>query len=238
LTGWGRAIIMVMMKELFENLDAMLFDLDGTLVETNIDFPLMKREMLRMASEKGMPPDMLGTLDILGIVSRVEEYLHFDSRDDEAAGYKAEAFQVLEEIELRHSAHTKEIAFARELLDELRSRSIKIGIVTRNCRSASEMSLEITDLKPDVMLCREDVKQTKPHPEQLLTALRLLGTGSDNSIMVGDHIMDIKAGKAAGMKTIGVLLAERPGDFFDEVAPDAVVESLKDIIDALIDYHS
>jgi phosphoglycolate phosphatase-like HAD superfamily hydrolase len=110
--------------------------------------------------------------------------------------------------------------------------------VTRNCRAASEMSLQITGLSAEVLLCRGDVKRTKPHPEQLLVALDMLGGDADRSMMVGDHPMDVNAGKAAGMRTVGVLLPEKPEDFFDEAAPDAVVTSLKELVDALIDSYS
>lgn len=226
------------MKELFDNLDAALFDLDGTLVETNIDFPLMRTEMLRMAGEKGFAKADLGARDILAIVDTVEEQLRCDSRDSEADAFRCEAFKVLEEIELRHSASTKEIYYARELLDELNGRNIKVGIVTRNCRKASEMSLMMTGLQPEVLLSRDDVRKTKPHPDQLFEALRILGSVPEKSMMVGDHPMDILAGKSAEMRTVGVLLPDRPTDFFDQAKPDAVIKSLKELVDALIDCYS
>jgi len=222
---------MIPMKRLFENLDAALFDLDGTLVETNIDFPLMRREMLRLAEEAGVDDGDLPNKDILGIVHCAEEKLG-PKRGRE---FRDRAFAILEEIELRHSQDTQEILCARELLEKLKERGARIGVVTRNCRAASEISLTAAGLDPDLLLCREDVRLTKPHPHQLLLALSRLGAEPERSVMIGDHTMDVTAGKAAGMRTIGLLTAGRPADFFESAAPDAVASSLKDILDAIVD---
>src|SRR3990172_3439391 len=121
------------MNHLFSNLDAVLFDLDGTLVETNIDFPLMKREMIRLAADYGLPDSDLSSLDILAIVERMVEHVR-QVRDDETAELaRDEAFGILEEIELRHSADAREIRPARELVEALQSQGVRVGIVTRNC---------------------------------------------------------------------------------------------------------
>jgi phosphoglycolate phosphatase len=225
---------MVSMKRLFENVDAVLFDLDGTLVETNIDFPLMRSEMLRIAAEVGVPERDIPNLDILGIVQHVEDVLGTGKGGE----FRERAFQILQEIELRHSRDTKEIEHARELLDALKARGARVGIVTRNCRSASRMSVEMAGLSPDLLLSRDDVRRTKPHPEQLLAALVHLQSAPGRSVMVGDHLMDITAGKAAGMRTIGLLTPIREPYFFDSVEPDAVARNLKEILDAVIDSHS
>lgn len=225
---------MVTMKRLFENVEAVLFDLDGTLVETNIDFPLMRTEMLRMAVEAGISEQNLPDMDILGIVEYVEETLGAER----GPRFRERAFQALEEIELRHSKDTREVEHARELIDALKARGARVGIVTRNCGPASRMSLRITGLSPDLLLSREDVRKTKPHPEQLISALALLNAAAERSVMVGDHVMDITAGKAAGMFTIGLLTPSREPGFFDSVQPDEVVRNLKEILDAVVDSDS
>ena len=63
------------MTSLPKLVDAVLFDLDGTLVETNIDFPLMKREVLALAARHGLDTGGLVELDILGVVERAAELL-------------------------------------------------------------------------------------------------------------------------------------------------------------------
>ena len=116
----------------------------------------------------------------------------------------------------------------------MKKRGISIGIVTRNCRKACEISLGITGIKADVTICREDTKKHKPDPEQIFKALETLGADAKSSIMVGDHIMDIASGKSAGVKTIGILRDYRPSDFFDDVSPDYVAKNLMEVQSAII----
>jgi phosphoglycolate phosphatase-like HAD superfamily hydrolase len=47
--------------------------------------------------------------------------------------------------------------------------------------------------------------------------------------MVGDHVMDVQGGKAAGMHTLGLLTPERPPDFFERAAPDGVIRALPEL---------
>jgi len=222
------------MKPLLSTVDSVLFDLDGTLVETNIDFPLMKREMFRLAVDAGMSADDLAGLDILGVVDSAARFLTDARKPADAARLREEAMRILEEIELRHAGETREIPFAKELVSRIRERGIPIGIVTRNCRPASELSLRIADIQADVLICREDSDNHKPHPEPVLLALSRLHADPRNSVMVGDHIMDVQCGKAAGTKTIGFLRPDRADDFFDDVAPDFVTRDLREVLDAII----
>ena len=229
---------MKIMKPLLTQVDAALFDLDGTLVETNIDFPLMKQSMIALAVEQGLDQAILAELDILGIVEDAANSLVSLGKPNEAQILRVRAMSILQDIELKHASHTQEIPFARDLIIQLREKGIGIGIVTRNCRKASEMSLKIADISPDVLVCREDADKHKPHPEPLYKALDVLGARADASVMVGDHTMDIRSGKAAGMKTIGLMRDYHPDGFFDSDCPDLIAHDLKEVLRAIVDCDS
>ena len=231
------SVIMKSMKPLLAQVDAALFDLDGTLVETNIDFALMKREMIALAREQGLDPDAMAELDILAIVEAAREVASRGG-EDESEGFYARAMAVLQEIELRHAAETTQIPFARELAWTLSRRGIKLGVVTRNCRMASRLSLEIAGIAPDALICREDSRRHKPFPEPLRIALEALGARASASTMAGDHIMDIESGKAAGLTTIGLLREHRPRDFFAAARPDFVANNLEEVLRAIVDCDS
>lgn len=220
------------MKPLLGNMGSVLFDLDGTLVDTNIDFALMRREMTRLAAGVGLTEDDVRGLDILGIVEAASASLLDD--EDRGRQLRDEAMRILEEIELRHAHETQQIPFAREIIHHLRESGTPTGIVTRNCRAASEISLQIAQIRADVMICREDSVRHKPHPEPVLLALSQLNTPAQNSVMVGDHIMDVQSGKAAGTRTIGFLREDRPDDFFDNAAPDYIARDLREVLSAII----
>jgi len=226
------------MEHLFSGLDAVLFDLDGTLVETDIDFPLMKREMIRFAADHGLSSEELAGLDILAITDSLASHVRGTRGEAAAKAAYREALAILEDIELRHSASAREIRPARELTRMLRCLNTKVGVVTRNCRAASEQSLGRVGIAPDVLICREDVLRTKPSGDHLLAALEQLSARPEKSLMIGDHVMDILAGKAAGMRTIGLLTEGRTPEHFASARPDAMARNLHEILDALVGCHS
>jgi HAD superfamily hydrolase (TIGR01509 family) len=214
--------------------EAVLFDLDGTLVDTNIDFPLMKRELCALASKEGLPAAELARLDILAMVDEGAMQLQFLGKLEQAKRFRSSALAKLEEIELRHAATASEVPGARELVARLKAKGIKVGIVTRNCRSASELALRLVGIEPDVLVCREDCSACKPHPDQLHVALTKLGANPSYSVMIGDHIVDVQSGNAAGLMTIGLLRDNKPCNFFDNAKPDLVVRSLTEVMRAII----
>jgi len=224
--------IMSQMTNPFEGIRAALFDLDGTLVETNIDFGLMKREMLALGEKHGIPACEMQGLDILSIVDFIVARLMESSRVDEAEQAKQEAFEKLEQIELAHCRDARPVSGAVALLDALREARIKIAIITRSCTSAVRLSTAGSGISWDVLLTRDDVSSAKPHPEHLLRALDMLGVRPEEAIMVGDHWMDVQGGKSAGTRTVGFLSAAAdPDDFFDRVKPDLVIRSLGELIE-------
>ncbi|MDO8588210.1 MAG: hypothetical protein Q7T82_14375 [Armatimonadota bacterium] len=78
------------------DLDAVLFDLDGTLVETNIDFALMREEMLAVAGEFGVAPESARAMDILAIVEYVCDTLNVRGLTERADEARREAMRRLE----------------------------------------------------------------------------------------------------------------------------------------------
>jgi phosphoglycolate phosphatase len=209
--------------ERFENVAAVLFDLDGTLVESRIDFPEMRREVLRLAAERGVDPAPLQGLDILEMVAHAAMAVP-DPRE-----YRAAAEAALTAIEVAAAPGTCEMPGAIELLRALDAAGVRVAIVTRNCRRVVTEILGRIPLPHGVLLTRDEVARVKPDPEHLLQAAAALGATPDRTVMVGDHLMDVRAGRAAGMGTVGLLGPERPPDYFDAERPDRVVRHLHEL---------
>jgi len=105
-----------------------------------------------------------------------------------------------------------------------------MGIVTRNCREIAVDSLLRHGLPHDVLIAREDTPRVKPHPEHLLRALAALDVPPAAAVMVGDGRMDVQAGRAGGLRTVGYLAPGRPADYFDGLAPHQVIHCLTDLL--------
>jgi phosphoglycolate phosphatase len=203
---------------------AVLFDFDGTLVDAPIDFGRMRRDLLRTVAEAGIDPAGLAERDLLSIVAHVRE------RVPEPGRFVAAAEAALMAVELECSDQAREVAGASELLLWLQEQGIRVGIVTRNCRAVVERVLERIPLRHGVLLTRTEVTRVKPDPEHLLRALAHLEARPEEALMVGDHWMDVQAGRAAGMATVGILAPGRPEDFFDREPPDHVIRELRELI--------
>lgn len=217
---------------------AVLFDLDGTLMDTRIDFGFMRREVSRMAAEAGVTPLPEPRADILAMVHQSVERLADSKGPPYAELFRRRVLGRLEEIETEQCAEPCEAPGARDLLVHLKARGTAIGIVTRNARRVSEQILARGGLPFDVLVTRDDVERTKPDPEHLIEALERLSSVCDGSpelrpeeaVMVGDNWMDMQAGRAAGCATIGVLRGRDPTGF-ETAMPDVLINELSDVIE-------
>jgi phosphoglycolate phosphatase len=207
-------------------LRAALFDLDGTLIETHIDFHAMAQAMMDFARQAGVSPDVFADRDILGIVETAAEDVTERGGDGEA--FRRQAFLELERMEVKGCANPVLLPGTDDLFRNLIDRNIKIGIVTRNCRRVSRELLARFTLPYDVLLTRDDVARTKPNPQHLWDALRVLGCSPEESVMVGDHWMDIQAGRQAKVaRDLGVL-GDHDADWFTPCQPDMCVRDLRE----------
>lgn len=208
----------------FPPLRAVLFDLDGTLIETHIDFPAMTRAMEELVRQYDVPQSVTAGKDILGVVEAAAADVQ--NRGGDGAALRRTAFDQLEAMEISGCASPLLLPGTRELMTVLMDRNIKVGVVTRNCRAVSVGLLARFALPHHLLLSRDDVQVTKPNPEHLWEALRLLGEAPENTAMVGDHFMDIEAGVRAGCAaTLGVL-GRNAADWFAPCPPSTLARDL------------
>lgn len=203
----------------------IVFDFDGTLAKLNIDFALMRASVLDLPLCRAVPEEVIGNLYTLEMIEAAGACLGRRNPED-AARFLEEAYGVVETIEMEAARQGELFPRTRELLSELRRRSIKTGVVTRNCRKAVLQVFPDIDLYADATITRDDSQNVKPHPDHLHKAIQLLGGKAGESAMVGDHPMDILTAKNAGSCAIGVLTGNSTRECLTEsgaelVLPDA-----------------
>ncbi|OUR90201.1 phosphoglycolate phosphatase [Gammaproteobacteria bacterium 42_54_T18] len=192
-----------MSKPLTGPIEAVLFDLDGTLIDTAPDFVKVVN-LLRQ--EDNLPP--IAAALVRAQVSngaRALITLAFDLKEGEA-GF-AEKLQQLLDLYFSHLA--KESALfdgLDELLITLEQQGIPWGIVTNKPRRYTEPLLDGLNLakRCAVVICPDDVTHKKPHPEPLLMACEAINATPQKTLYVGDHIRDIASGNSAQNSTIAV----------------------------------
>lgn len=204
---------------------AIVFDFDGTLAELNIDFSGMRAVLLELIARYGIPTEGMTNLHILEMIEAAANRLAHHS-PDEASSFSRIAHALITRIEVEAASRGTLFAGTKPLLTELGHRSIRIGVVTRNCRAAVSKAFPDIDRYCHAVLTRDDTERIKPHPEHLTTALSLLGALPADAAMVGDHPLDIQLGRQTGTYTIGVLSGHSTrealvGAGADLVLPDA-----------------
>lgn len=195
--------------------EAVLFDVDGTLVDS--------REFVLGAMEHALRTQRLPVPGRVALAASIgppleDCYRQFVPRADLRALCEAHRAWQRERMHLV-------VAFpnARRTLETLRAGGLRIAAVTSRSRVSSLGSLEGAGLSGllDVTISAEDAPRTKPWPDPLLLALSRLNVEPGRAVMVGDTVADIQAGRSAGVKTVAALygfagpaLANAPADFF------------------------
>ena len=214
---------------MLNGIDTVLFDFDGTLVEISIDFAEMRRGVMALGLEYGISSNP--ELYVLESLEHIFEELKRQD-GDRAEAFRKQAQDMIVDIEMEAAAKARTMPGADRALRGLKERGIKIGIVTRNCRPAVLRSSENADFVYDLLLTRDDVEKVKPEPQHLLDALTMLCSKPENALMVGDHPMDVLAGKRAGTKTAAVLTLKTREDFA-EVSPDLILTGVGSLLELL-----
>lgn len=208
--------------------EAILFDYDGTLAVLNLDFAAMRRHLHTFTIAQGISPEELHGLDILEMLDWATGWLRRHS-PEQADRYAHDAEQLIQDMEVEAARRSGLLPGVPELLAALRHEQIGVGIVTRNCDAAVRVTFPHIDTYCQAFMPRNRVTQVKPHPAHLQAALDCLGTTPERAIMVGDGAMDIQAGKALGMFSIGVLSGSTPRAKLLAHGADLVLASVTDL---------
>lgn len=219
------------MHAIFRNAQAVLFDLDGTLVETSIDFSRLRAATLQLIAEYGVDTLPLQEMDALGAVEQAVEVLR--GQGDESAGedLRKRAFARLQAMEMAYCATPRPVPGVYDLLHALQKQHTRIGIITRNDRQVSLHTLQQLQIPYDLLVSRDDVQRVKPHPEHVMVALERWQIAPARCVVVGDYWMDVEAGKAAGCRTVGIWRLDVAVNPFRNHPPDLLVRELKTLID-------
>lgn len=182
----------------------VLFDLDGTLLDTAADFADIVQQMTEQASRPAIAFTAIHQTVSNGARALVE--LAFGIQPDHPEF--EERLNALLALYAERIVNTKATLYPGmdALLQHLEDSGIPWGVVTNKPERFSRPLLQSLGLmaRCNTLICPEHVTHSKPHPEPLLLACQQLGIDPHSTIYVGDHPRDIDAGRAAGMFTIAV----------------------------------
>jgi phosphoglycolate phosphatase len=212
----------------FDHIKAVIFDFDGTLAVLNIDFDGMREQVFELVKHFGVEEKWITERYLLEIIDEVYSILG-GKEPFRAEQFYQKAYQILYEVELRAAEKGRLIPGVEGTLTFLRGIGIKVGIITRNCEEAVRKVFPDIDACCDVFISRNSIKRVKPHPDHLSTTMKALNVLKEEAVMIGDHTIDIHAGKRVGMKTIGVLTGRTKKEEFEKAGADNVLSDATEI---------
>jgi pyrophosphatase PpaX len=202
----------------------VLFDFDGTLVDSGWIILASFRHATRTVLEREIPDEVL----VRGVGgSGIHEQMA--AIDELRADELVQAYR-----EHNEPLHAELEAFdgIMELLDELRAEGRSLGIVTAKRLGTVQLAFDKLGLEGyfRAVVSREQTTHGKPHPEPVLRALELLGAAPSEAAFVGDSPYDMGAGRAAGVFTVGVSWGGIHGaDRLAAEGADVIVHSVSEL---------
>ena len=207
---------------------AVLFDVDGTLLDTT---EYIYQAFEYTLGEHGVRMTREEMKKHMGKLLREMYRIYAPEHDSEMLAKTHHEYQ-------KDKGHLA-IPFPRveETLSELRGKKIKLAAVTNRYKASSHGTLRSSGLMKffDVVVTADEVKNAKPHPEPFLKALTELNVSAHDALVVGDTKNDVEAAKSAGIKVIAVSYGFE-GTAIEKTAPDYIVHDIKDIVPIVLRY--
>ena len=183
------------------NFKALLFDLDGTLLDTAPDFITALNRQLALHDLSSLPDEAIRLSVTNGSVGLIEAGFGMPQDDPRFEPLRAE---FLELYFANLADRTALFEGLQLVLDKCVSSDIPWGIVTNKPWRYTESTLLQLDLMAGAatVICPDHVSHPKPDPEAMFLACAEIATAPADCLYVGDHVRDIVAGRDAGMRTI------------------------------------
>ncbi|PKR86183.1 pyrophosphatase PpaX [Heyndrickxia camelliae] len=207
-----------------KQITTILFDLDGTLIDTN---ELIIASFLHTLNH--YYPDKYTREDVLPFIgpSLKETFssIDVDKVDEMIERYRTHNLA-------HHDLLVKEFDGVYETVKTLKEKGYKLAIVSTKTSSTVRKGLKLTNLDGffEIIIAIDDVQNVKPHPEPIEKALKLLGSTPQEAIMIGDNYHDILGAKNAGTFSAGVAWSAKGRAYIESYEPDYILDNMRDLL--------
>lgn len=213
-------------------LKAVLFDLDGTLIEFKFRVIELKKELFDKLNDNNVIIEKRFQKESIQNICEEAQRIMKNNTNKECDRITSDMKEIIEKYEiegLKQSAIKKDVFY---VFNWLKKKKIKLALVTNNGRRSAEYAVNRFELIEyfDVIITRDEVNKWKPHPEPIQKAINQLKIESSEGIFIGDSKMDIQSSKSAGVKVASIPTGIHSKQQLDEEDPDYLIYSLLEII--------
>lgn len=204
----------------------ILFDLDGTIVNTN---ELIIASFLHAL--EGETPEPYTRHHLIPHFGKplIEQLKLFSGKEDvEYLVQKYRSFNIA-----KHDDLVMEFPYVKEVMDQLHRSGIRMGVVTSKIRRTVLLGLQRFGLDGylETIVTVDDVKEPKPSPEGIKMAMTAMGADPASTLMVGDSQFDILAAQNAGIASAGVSWTLKGEEFLQSYGPTYMLRDMRDLLD-------
>jgi len=205
-------------------IDTILFDLDGTIIDTNeliitSFMHVLEKHQLASLTREQIIPKMGATLE-----QQLQQFSGLGDITTLMTSYRSYN-------DVHHDDMVKLFPQVEEVVQQLHARGIRLGVVTTKNKPGTIRVLDMFGLQKymEAVITLNDVEHPKPHAEPILKAIELLGADPSRTLMVGDSPMDIQSAKAAGVRSAGVAWSLKGEKALLDHKPDYMLHDMNDV---------
>jgi HAD superfamily hydrolase (TIGR01509 family) len=187
---------------------AVIFDLDGTITNFNLDYKALRGEVRSYLLRVGVPASVISAKEsIFDMLKKTEIFVKNSGKSAEAMNAVCnEALGIAEKYELEAAMSTGLLPGVVDTLKELKREGLKLGLFTLNSDKSANYILQRFKLGDffGVTVPRNKVNFVKPNPEHLEMALKVLGVSPAETIVVGDSGVDMESARELQAVAVGL----------------------------------
>ena len=212
--------------------EAVIFDLDGTLAHFNLDFKTLRAEVRSYLMRIGVPASVLNVNEsIFEMLKKAEIFVKNSGKPAEAfEEVRSQALTIAEKYEMEAASTTSLLPGANETLKELKRMNLKIGLCTTSSEKAANYILKRFKIEEyfQIVVARNRVKYVKPHTEQFEVALKALDASLQTAVIVGDSVVDMQSAKELKAIAVGLPTGMSTMEQLMNTGANFIITSLSD----------
>jgi HAD superfamily hydrolase (TIGR01509 family) len=221
------------MEQVNMHIKAVIFDLDGTIVNFNLDYKTVRALIKGYLMNRGVPIEILSVKEsVFEMLGKVEIWARNSGKSEDFLDeIRREALATTEGYEVEAAGRTSLFSGVIDTLKALRAMDLKIGLCTINSEKSVNRILERFGIATlfDVTISRNQVKHVKPDPEHLEAALTIIGVSPEETVVVGDSRVDMQSAKRLGAIAVGLPTGVSSIGQLMDAGADYVVTSIADL---------
>jgi len=215
--------------------EAVIFDLDGTLAHFNLDFKALRAEVRSCLMRAGVPASVLNVNEnMFEMLAKSEIFFKNGDKSKSNQAFeevRAQALAIAEKYEMEAALTTSLQPGAVETLKELTKMKIKLGLCTTSSEKASSYILQRFKIEDffRVVVSRDKVKYVKPHTEEFEMALKALNARAQSTVIVGDSAVDMQSAKELKSIAVGIPTGVATLEQLENHSANYIITSLTDL---------